>query len=75
MINEIEVKPLKTMDEVYPIFRFKNKRSFNYRINQLQSSYPNEHCLTRFINSKTRGFTENDILRIQELLCSNLLKS
>ena len=75
MINEMEVKPLKTIDEVYPILRFKNKRSFNYRLNQLQSSYPNEHSFHRFINSKTRCFTENDILRIQELLCSNLLKS
>ena len=68
----MNIKPLKTMDETYPIFRFKNKRSFNYRLNQLQSIHPDEHCLTRYIKGRTRGFTENDILRIQELLCSNL---
>lgn len=70
-----DIEPLKTMDEVYPLFRFKNKRTFNYRLNQLQSIHPNEHCLTRFIKGKQRGFTDNDIYRIRELLCSNLQKT
>jgi|DEB0MinimDraft_3_1074331.scaffolds.fasta_scaffold82381_2 hypothetical protein len=69
------IKPLKTMEEVFPLFRFKNKRAFNYRLNQLQSIYPNEHCLTRFMKGKQRCFTENDIYRIRELLCSNLQKT